>query len=154
MDFNTQIKLKGDLSIKKYNEDNNLIQQLEVPNLIVTAGKQYIASKVVGYVGSSSNVMSHMGIGTSSATPALVNTNLTLPLVRVGGTSETFSSSVTGTVVTYTATFGPGIGTGSVVEAGIFNALTGGTMLCRTTFPVVNKDANETIVITWNISVG
>lgn len=152
MDLNLQLKLKGDLSIKKYNKDNKLVQKLDVPNLIVTAGKQYIASKIVGYTGSSSNVMSHMGIGTSNATPEAGNT--TLAAAISGARVELAPTTVSGTIVTYSATFGPGVGTGSVVEAGIFNALSAGTMLCRTVFPVVNKDGLETIVITWNISVG
>lgn len=150
MDLNSQLNLKGELSIKKYSKDNKLIQQLDVPNLVVTAGKQYIATKVIGYTGSSSNVMSHMGVGTSATIPVIGNTALNNQIARV----ELDSSTVSGTIVTYSATFGPGVGTGSVVEAGIFNASSAGTMLCHTTFPVVNKDANETIVITWNISVG
>ena len=152
MNLNSQLILKGNLSIKKYSKDNNLVQQLDVPNLIVNVGKQYIASKIVGYTGSSSNVMSHMGVGSSASTPAAGNTNLNAAIV--GGRIALDSSTVSGTIVTYSATFGPGVGTGSVVEAGIFNASSAGTMLCHTVFPVVNKDANETIVITWNISVG
>ena len=142
--------MTGDLSIKKYNKENKLVQEINVPNLVVTAGKQYIAAKVVGYTGSSSNVMSHMGIGTTATVPVQTNTTLNNQIARV----SLDSFSVSGTIVTYSATFGPGVGTGSVVEAGIFNASSGGTMLCHTVFPVVNKDANETIVITWNISVG
>jgi hypothetical protein len=91
-----------------------------------------------------------MGIGISATTPVIGNTSLNNQIARVA----LDSSTVLGTIVTYSATFGPGVGTGSVVEAGVFNASSGGTMLCHTTFPVVNKDANETIVITWNISVG
>jgi hypothetical protein len=150
VDLNSNLKLKGKLSIKKYSKDNKLVQQLVVPNLVVNAGKQYIATKVVGYVGSSANVMSHMAIGTSATTPVIGNTSLNNQIARVA----LDSSTVSGTIVTYSATFGPGVGTGSVVEAGVFNASSGGTMLCHTIFPVVNKDANETIVITWNISVG
>ena len=150
MDLNSQLKLKGELSIKKYSKDNKLVQQLEVPNLVVTTGKQHIATRVVGYTGSSASVMSHMGIGTSATIPVIGNTALNSQIARV----ELDSSTVSGTIVTYSATFGPGVGPGSVVEAGIFNASSAGTMLCHTTFPVVNKDANETIVITWNISVG
>ena len=76
MDLNSQIKLKGALSIKKYSKDNKLTQQLEVPNLVVTVGKQHIASKIVGYVGSSAAVMSHMGVGISGTTPVIGNTTL------------------------------------------------------------------------------
>jgi hypothetical protein len=141
------LKIKGELSIKKYSDDNRLIQELNVSNLIVTAGKQYIASRMIG---TSSNVMSHMAIGTSGTTPVVGNVTLNSEIARVALATPTVSD----TIVTYSATFGPGVGTGSVVEAGILNASSSGTLLCHTVFPVVNKDANETIVITWNISVG
>jgi hypothetical protein len=40
-----------------------------------------------------------------------------------------------------------------VTEAGIFNALTGGDMLCRTVFPVVNKGADDTMSVTWTVTL-
>ena len=55
--------------------------------------------------------------------------------------------------MTYTATFPAGTGTGAVVEAGILNASSGGTLLCRTVFSVVNKGANDAMTITWQITV-
>ena len=46
-----------------------------------------------------------------------------------------------------------GDATGAVTEAGIFNAATSGTMLCRTTFDVINKGASDTMSVTWTITV-
>jgi hypothetical protein len=51
------------------------------------------------------------------------------------------------------ATFGAGVATGAITEAGVFNALTAGTMLCRTVFSVINKGALDTLVITWKVTV-
>lgn len=148
MNLNSSVKLKGELSIKKYNVDNNLIEELNVPNLIVTTGKAYIASRMIG---TSAAVMSKMAIGFSDSSLAPGNTTL---INEPPNARADIVATSNNAIVTYSATFGPGVGTGSIVEAGIFNASTGGTMLCRTTFPIVNKDANETIVITWNVSVG
>jgi hypothetical protein len=55
--------------------------------------------------------------------------------------------------VTYVATFPAGTGTGAVTEAGIFNASSSGTMLCRTVFPVVNKQSGDSMTITWTVTV-
>jgi hypothetical protein len=55
--------------------------------------------------------------------------------------------------VTYIASFPAGTGTGAVVEAGVFNDPTAGTMLCRTVFAVVNKGADDAMSITWAITV-
>ena len=43
--------------------------------------------------------------------------------------------------------------TGAVTEAGIFNAASGGTMLCRTVFSVVNKGADDSLSVTWTITL-
>ena len=55
--------------------------------------------------------------------------------------------------ITYVANFAAGVGTGAVKESGIFNGSTGGTMLCRTTFPVVNKQAGDSMTVTWTVTV-
>ena len=48
----------------------------------------------------------------------------------------------------YTAT-AAGTGTGAVTEAGILNASSSGTLLCRTEFSVVNKGSADSMTITW-----
>lgn len=117
----------------------------EIPNLVVTTGKNFIASRMTG----STTAMSHMAVGSSSTAAAAGDTGLGAELGRVALSS----SSTTGAVTTYSATFPAGTGTGAVVEAGIFNASSSGTMLCRTTFAVVNKGANDTLTITWAVTI-
>jgi hypothetical protein len=143
----SSIKLTGSLLIKKFSEDNKLIYETEVPNLVVTTGKQFIASRIIS---NSSSAMTHMAIGSDATVGALAQTALLNQLARV-----TFTSTSTSTnTVTFNASFGAGIGTGSIVEAGVFNASSSGTMLCRTTFPVITKGTGETIAITWVVTVG
>lgn len=146
MDLNENLKMRGELTIIHKNSNGKIKNVINVPNLVVTAGKQYIASRITG---TSSNVMTHMAIGTGTATPAVGDTTLGTEAGRV--TLASFSA--TGTSVTATATFPAGTGTGAITEAGILNAASAGTMLCRTTFPVVNKAAGDSIAITWVITV-
>lgn len=141
------IKMTGDLVVCKFDEQLNLVEQIEVNNLVVTTGKEYIAQRIAS---NDTSVMSHMAIGSNNTTASLGNTQLIAQL----GITPLDNVDVSGTVVTYSATFAPGVGTGNIVEAGIFNSDTGGIMLCRTTFPVIVKKATTTISITWNISVG
>lgn len=143
---NDTIKATGDVSIKVFDEAGNLKDERTIKNLVVTTGKTFIASRMIG---TSATAMSHMAIGSSSTTPAGADTALGGELGRATLTGSTSS----GAVVTYTATFAAGVGTGAVVEAGIFNDATSGTMLCRTTFAVVNKGANDGMSITWTITV-
>ena len=67
----------------------------------------------------------------------------------VGLSTTTISTNT----VEYVATFGAGTGTAALVEAGILNAGSGGTLLCRTVFSVVNKGADDTLTITWTITI-
>jgi hypothetical protein len=233
------IKLTGKLLIQKFNDKKELVYSTEVPNLVVTSGKEFIASRIVD--SSTFDPMDYMAIGDDAQTGALSQTTLVNELARV----TTTSASASGINVTFTGTFGAGVGTGSIVEAGIFNKddssvlifdadtdvddaankitytshglttgdkitytdgggtavvgltdggtyyvvrldadniklattyafatagspttiaitsgsgsnhkITYGTMLCRTTFPVITKSSSETIAISWVVTVG
>lgn len=135
------LKMTGHLAIAINNE---VVQ--EVPNLVVTAGKGYVASRMKD---TSLGAMSHMAIGTNSAAAAAGNTALGAEADRNG----LASTVVSGATVTYTATFGAGEGTGAITEAALLNASSGGTMLCRTVFAVVNKGSQDSMTITWSVTV-
>lgn len=140
------IKVTGNVNIKVFDKQGNIKEEREIKNLVVTTGKGFIASRMVGVA---SNVMSHMAIGSSNTAPAAGDTGLGGELGRVA----LASLSASGPVVTHVANFPAGVGTGAVVEAGIFNASSAGTMQCRTTFAVVNKGANDGMSITWTVTV-
>lgn len=142
------VKAVGELHIVLRDANGNIKEDRTVPNMVVTVGKNLIASRLVG---TSSSVMSHMEVGTSATAPVAGNTTLGAAIAgsRVGLTSSTNVNAD----VTYVATFGPTIGTGAITEAGIFNAPTAGTMLCRTTFLVVNKAAEDSLTISWKVSI-
>jgi hypothetical protein len=147
MNLQETMTMTGKLNITVRDESGEVKQSIDVPNLVVTAGKVYIASRMVG---TSATVMNGMAIGTGTETPAVGDTGLATEAGRVALSTFTASTNA----VTATATFPAGTGTGAITEAGIFNnSSTGGTMLCRTTFPVVNKAAGDSIAITWVITV-
>jgi hypothetical protein len=140
------LKATGRLKIELFGDDGNLKDSREIDNLVVTVGKDFIASRMVG---TAANVMSHMAVGTDNTSPVAGDTTLGAEVGRVALTS----GSSSGAVATYVATFGAGTGTGALVEAGIFNAGSAGTMLCRTTFAVVNKGASDAMTITWTVTI-
>ena len=135
------LKMKGHLTIALNGET-----VFDVPNLVVTTGKNFVASRIKD---TTSAAMSHMGIGTSSTAAVAGDTGLGAEAARVALTSTT----VTNNVVAYVASFPAGTGTGAITEAGLFNASTVGTMFCRTTFAVVNKGASDSMTITWSVTV-
>jgi hypothetical protein len=146
------IEAKGRVRFVLRDETTGEIKQdYETENLVVTVGLQYIASRMVG---TTPAVMTHMGVGTSSTAAAAGQTDLVASSARVTLTSTTI---VTGTVandsVQYVATFPAGTATATLQEAGVFNAVSAGTMLCRTVFGAITKGANDSLTITWTVRV-
>lgn len=145
--INESVKLKGDLVITVLDKDGKVKERREEKNLIVSAGLTFICSRMAN---ATAAVMSHMAVGSSTTAPQASDTGLGSAL----GAREPLDSTVaSANTVTFVSSFEAGEGTGAVTEAGIFNAATSGTMLCRTTFPVVNKGANDTMAITWVITL-
>jgi hypothetical protein len=141
------LNLAGRLSIVLVDKDGNIKEQREETNLVVNAGLNFICDRMEG---TTEAVMSHMGLGSDNTAPAAGDTDLGSLL----GSRETIDSTVvTANTIQYSCTFEAGDGTGAVTEAGIFNAASAGTMLCRTTFSVVNKDVDDTMTITWTITL-
>ena len=135
------LKATGRLDIVLYDENHNIKQEVHVPNLVLTVGKNMI--------GTSSAVMSHMAVGTSNNNLAAANTTLASELTRVSLTSATRTNNT----ITYVGDYTAGTGTGALVEAGILNASSNGTLLCRTTFPVINKEASDYLTINWVVTI-
>ncbi len=140
MKIQSDMEMKGRLTIQV----NDQVVQ-EVDNLVVTTGKGYVASRMKD---ATATAMSHMAIGTSTTAAAASQTALGSESARVALTSTT----VSGADVTYVATFAAGTGTAAITEAAILNASSGGTMLCRTVFAVVNKGASDSMTITWVVT--
>lgn len=150
MNSHEKLGLSGRLTITLKDAAGNTKEVREVKNLVVNTGLGFITSRMVG---TTDAVMSHMGLGSDTTAAAAGDTDLGSLL----GSRKVFDSVTrTGSSnesIVYVTTFDPGEGTGAVTEAGIFNASTAGTMLCRTVFPVVNKQASDTMQITWTVTL-
>ena len=144
--INDSIKVTGELKLTLTRPDGHVKHEVIIPNLVVTTGKNYIASRMKD---ASATAMSHMAVGTGSTAAAAGNTALGSEGGRVALTSTTVSTNN----VAYVATFPAGTGTGALTEAGIFNASSSGTLLCRTVFSVINKASADTLGITWTVTV-
>lgn len=139
------LKIKGRLSYQLIDENGNLKEEFEGPNLVVTAGLNFLALLLGG---SAPTLMSHMAVGSNGTAPSLGDTTLGTELGRVALSS----TSPSGSNVIYQATFPPGTGTGTIAEAGIFNNAINGTMLSRSTSISVIKAAGDTLNIIWTIT--
>jgi len=138
--INSELKLTGHVKVLLNNE---VVR--DIPNLVVTAGKGYVASRMKD---TTAGAMSHMAVGTDATAAAAGNTALGAESARVALTS----TAVSGAVITYSATFPAGTGTAALTEAGTLNASSGGTMLCRTVFSTVNKGSSDSMTIVWQVT--
>jgi len=144
--------IKGVVTAVLRGPDGKIKQEQTVDNLVVTGGLGFITSRMLA---ASATVMSHIGVGTTNTAPATAQTAL---LAEVGtrasvGSPTQVTTTVTNDTVQFLATFASGNATGALVEAGIFNASTAGTMLSRVIFSVINKGANDSLDITWKLQL-
>jgi hypothetical protein len=147
------IKASGLVQFQLLDEHGNVKDQ-QSTNLVVNTGLRFIAESMLKNTTNSPARMTHMAVGSGTGNAAAVDTALQSQLARVIFDSSTsVTTNVTNDSVQYVATFPAGTGTGAVTEAGVFNASTAGTMLCRTVFPVINKGALDTLVITWKVTI-
>ena len=142
----TQIKAIGSLNIVVTDALGAVKHDVQVKNMVVSVGKNFIAQRTVS---ATAPVMSHMAIGSIETAPTAADDALLGEL----GRAELSEITVENNTVSYKAVFLPGVGTGEVREAGIFNDETAGVMLCRTTFAVINKAAADTMTIFWNVTI-
>jgi hypothetical protein len=106
------------------------------PNLITLGGFGKYLENVFGALASPLKG-TYMSIGTVSS--SLANTDSALQgEIAVARGAGTFTHTATTAQGTISFTFGTG-GPWAIVEMGLFDATSSGTMLCRGTFPTVNK---------------
>lgn len=144
--INSTITLKGSLKAVITDSSGNVKQEQEINNLIVDAGKNLVCKRLAS---NTTDTVTHMAVGTSGTAASSGQTAL---LGEAGRVALTSANDSTNTVV-YVATFGAGTATGTLLEAGLFNDATTGTMLSRTASINVVKGASDTLTITWTITV-
>jgi hypothetical protein len=143
------LKITGKVDLVLRGPDGKIKKKMSLKNLVVTAGKVFIAASMAKTTVNTPAAMTHMAVGTNNTAPVVGDTTLNTELARVALASATPASAT----IVYVATFPAGTGTGALVEAGIFNATPAGTMLCRTIFSVINKAAGDSLTITWTITI-
>lgn len=136
-------KYTGRLHIELKDESGAVKETRDIDNLVVTSGLGWIAGRL--YDTSIPDQVSHIAVGTGSTAAAAGDTALGTESHREALDSTTVSSNT----VTWVSSLEAGDGTGALTEAGLFNAASGGTMIARTVFSVINKGASDTLSISW-----
>jgi len=145
--LNDKLKLRGDVVFELKDKDGKIKETREVKNLVVNAGLEFICSRIAG---NGAPVMSHMGVGSGTTAAAAGQTDL----VSILGEREALDSTTpSNNIVVFQCSLEAGDGTGAITESGIFNDATGGTMLARVVFPVINKAVDDTMNITHTLTL-
>jgi hypothetical protein len=126
---------------------------------MVGLGKQY-ADDLITYAGIVATAATintdytYVGIGTSTTAAATTQTDLVTPSgSRVASTNTIVTTTWTNDTSQHSATFTIGAGGAAITESGLFTASSGGVMLCRQTFSVLNLAENDQLIVIWKIKV-
>jgi hypothetical protein len=144
-------KIIGRWYITLYGAPGEVKDYREGKNVITESGLDFLASFLNSAAASAATFqMRQVAIGTDATAEAASNTALGTESARTTGTASYTSTAI----YRVTATFPSGTGTGAIVEYGLFNTSTGGTMFSRDTEAAVNKGANDTLTVTTEITFG
>jgi len=138
--------LVGTLDVVVTDSDGKIKQSQQIKNLIVDAGKELVANRLKA---DTEAAIGWVAVGIDGTSAAANQTALVAEVARAAVASAT----VTANSVAYSVTFGAGIGTGTLLEAGLFNDASAGTMLSRTASINVVKGATDTLTIVWTVTV-
>lgn len=126
--------------------EGNLKQKFIKHNLITNVGYDFLCNCFANTTRPAP--MKYIAVGTGTTAPALTNTRL---YTEIGRLKAGYSHTSADKFLTLSATFGAGVATGALTEAGIFNAATGGIMFDRVTYPVINKGELDTYIISFTL---
>jgi hypothetical protein len=143
-----KLKLKGSLEAVLIKGDGT-VDVTRKDNIIVDVGFDFIAD-AIGDASTRPAAMSHIALGSGNSAPAPGNTALEAELDRNAATYEHTAGTKT---FTFQATFPAGDATGAITEAGVINAASGGILLDRVTFGVINKGADDTLQTTFTFTM-
>lgn len=144
------MKLKGKWYISLYGPKGELKDYREGNNVITDDGTSFLAAFLTSAAAAASTfTMNYIAVGTNSTAEASTDSSLGGELARVAATI----SNVTGSIYRMTASFLSGTGTGAITEYGVFDSSSAGTMLSRDTEDVVNKGANDDLIVVTDITI-
>ena len=139
------IELKGNVNIVLRDSEGKFKARRVIHNTVPANGLAHVADRLSTTPGQAAMGWMAVGTGTPTATLLGVETD------RNALTSCTDS----GAVVTYVGDWAAGDATATITEAGVFNVVTANTitMLMSASFAGIAKGANDTLKITWTLTL-
>lgn len=148
--FNDSLNAKGYVELVVTKPDGE-IKEKKVTNTVVNAGKLFMTSRL--FSAASDAFTYHIGIGTDATAVAASQTALIAASGdRIPSAAPVLAmTTIADDSIQLESIFGVSATAVVVTEAGLFTALTGGTMIARTTFGAITKGPDDTLTITWKL---
>lgn len=142
------IKLSGTYRAVLYSGD--VVKEVrEGHNVVTTVGKEFVASFLKSAAAAAATfTCKYVAVGAGAVAEAITDTALGSELARHTATV----SYTSGGIYNLTATFASGLGTGAITEYGVLSSSSAGTLLSRDTEAVINKTANDTLVVNYTLT--
>lgn len=146
MDMKLKFRMNANVKIELFDEDGNLKTSREVHNTVTDAGLYGVLDQLDD--SPALPIMDWMELGTGTGGTTKLNTYIS------GSRTAMDSRTRADAVLTSICTFGAGVGTGSVTEAGTFDVVTEDTinMWMYASFTAIPKGAGDSLVITWTLT--
>ena len=144
------LKMKGFFKAELFDENGKLKDVRELENTVTVLGHQMAADQILD--SPSVAVPGWMELGTGTGQDLNDSTLATY----ISGSRTALDSKTRGAnaIITMVCTFGAGVGTGAITEAGVFNVVTQNTtdLILYDDFSVINKAAGDSLVVTWTLT--
>jgi hypothetical protein len=145
------LKITGHIWVYKNGE---LVEERD--NIVTTAGKNSLAS-LLNSASAGNSVVTHMGFGTSTTAVAAADTALGAELSTSGtgyARVAVTRSNPSANVIQYVATLTGVTSNPTIQEAGLFSAVTGGTLFAHQLTGAVNlATSSDSLQITWQVTI-
>lgn len=155
-DLGDVILLRGCIELSLRNAFNNEeVKRIKIENTVVTAGRRWVLANLASSESATSQVISHMAVGTSTVAPATADTLLGSESSRIAINSFT-TSNLTSNPPSWRAeaSWATNQANTTLGEVGIFNTSTANaqTLLAHATFSTIDKTTSNTLSISYTIS--
>jgi len=148
--MNENIKLKGQFNFKHI-RNGRVIDERTYDNIIVNDGKAAVAGLMLTDV-TGIDKFDYIAIGTGTTAESATQTALVTEVMRANATGSRVTTNVTNDTAQLVATFNF-TSSYAITEAGVFNASTAGTMLCRKVFSAINVANGDSLQVTYKVTV-
>ena len=141
--------LKGYVTMLLFDDEGNLTDSRDFRNLVVDMGQDGAMSRIAE-IGSGVLPANYIRLGTDTAVPGATDSRLE------GEIDEPKSGAYTRLGIgswKIVATWGTGEAVTGLTESGVFFGSEVGSMLCRQTFSVINKQSADTLEVTWGLTI-